>query len=531
MKQLGHGQGTVKTIRNRSGEVTGYRAFLPRELSKAPPRCKKPELYQQPIGDLRPSEDDARALLNAAIVQLREGRLLRHGIPLSSYLTDEIKSRLQAAKRDYNDLARASRSVSTWRSIQNRWLKHAEWIDWVPSTIDSRDVQRFVNWLTDDAEGAKGDPLSGTFIRNVVNFIGAGFDRAGIKPNPAKGLDLPPKGKPAVRFLDLQAQIRFFRCSAIELSDRIMVGCGMGAGLRVGELLAMECADVRLDDQDPHLLVRYGGAKHAPTKGRRVRRVELFEPALGFWKLWMRSVPPGQRMVFAGPSGGYRKAWPEQFPAWAPLAQIDRLSSHIMRHTYAVALLSGSWGYEPKSLEFVSQQVGHAELQTTQKYYGAFEAGTWTREVRRMTGRADGWKPGDVVTAETLLGLRAEVSNEASGGGDEPILARTGTDGVAPRHSPKYPEIASKRALFEALTPQTFAGPAVELLALASAGDGRAFDAARTLAQSVLDSPAVRLAQRVLEGGPHALARGIELAEELVRSAVVPDRETEGAVG
>ena len=70
-------------------------------------------------------------------------------------------------------------------------------------------------------------------------------------------------------------------------------------------------------------------------------------------------------------------------------ARVDRLSSHGMRHTYAVAMLSGTWGYEPKSLEFVSDQLGHAELQTTQRYYAAYESETWGNRNRSTYGSAN----------------------------------------------------------------------------------------------------------------------------------------------
>ena len=78
------------------------------------------------------------------------------------------------------------------------------------------------------------------------------------------------------------------------------------------------------------------------------------------------------------------------------------MSSHIMRHSYAVAMLSGTWGYEPKSLDFVSQQLGHADRITTERFYKKFEGGTWRREVRHMTGRSDG--PRRIWTADQLLG-------------------------------------------------------------------------------------------------------------------------------
>jgi hypothetical protein len=302
---------------------------------------------------------------------------------------------------------------------------------------------------------------------------------------------LPPKGAPRIAYLGLPVQRVLFGAAddAVPFSDRLMVGCGMGPGLRVGELLAMEADDAHVDDRDPHLVVRYGGPGRAPTKGRRVRRVELYEPGLGFWRLWLERCYAGGRLVFAGPSGGYRKAWPDQFAGWARALELDRLTSHVMRHSFAVAMLSGTWGYDPMSLEFVSQQLGHADRATTERYYGAFERGTWTREVRRMTGRTDLHAVRRVVTAAELLGL--EGSGQAGAQEDGAASAAHGLDARAdarplvfseetpisfqfPSSTQSHKNIdGNPRA--DASTHQFLAEQAREALRLIEAGDSFAF--------------------------------------------------------
>lgn len=409
-----HGGGSVKPIRNRrSGVLEGYQAFLPRSQSTPPKDCKNPKDYREPLGPPQETKHAAREILNAALVERIQKRSLTHGLPLASHVAAEIKGRLQDAKREYRSDERARKSTAGWRSIDKVWLSKAGFYDWPPSRIDIGDLQVWFDWLRDEGLNQRtGEPLSGNFIRNVAAFVRAVFDRARVLPNPVDSVKLPAKNDPRVSYMDLAVQQRFFRTKTGPqgdgdpgpgLEDLVMTGCGTGGGLRIGELLSMEAADVFLDDADPHLMVRFGGDHHAPTKGRRVRRVELFEPGLGFWKLWMARFYAGGARVFAGPKGGYLKAWPERFPGWSAAAG-KKLTSHIMRHTYAVAMLSGTWGYEPKSLEFVKEQLDHADRATTEKYYGAFEHGTWQREVRRMTGRAEEKEARKVVTAIALLG-------------------------------------------------------------------------------------------------------------------------------
>ncbi len=405
MKKAETGLGTVRAVRDKSGAVTGWRALLPRELSDPPDGCKNPEKYQQPIGPLCETDGKARKILEAAIFSLTEKRALRHGLPLATYIDNVIRGKLQEARLVYPTAGRANLSVSTWRSIDRVWLKGSPFYEWLPVQIDIPDLQYFFDGLK-LKNSKRGDPLSSHFIRNVGALLRAAFELAGRAPNPMDSVKLPGRAKPKVEHLTLADQRRLLGCEDIRLADRVMMGCGMGAGLRVGELLSIEDTDVHLDDDDPHLWIQFGGAHRSPTKGRELRRVELFEPGLGFWRRWLADHrKPGEAVVFAGPNGGYQKHWAEQFPEWAEHAGRAAMTSHIMRHSYAVSMLSGSWGYEPKSLEFVQNQLGHSDQATTEKYYGAFEHGTWQRDVRRMTGREAERLARTVVTANALLGL------------------------------------------------------------------------------------------------------------------------------
>lgn len=45
-----HGTGTVRTVRDRAGNVIGYQAILPRALSLPPRGCKRPDRYREPVG-------------------------------------------------------------------------------------------------------------------------------------------------------------------------------------------------------------------------------------------------------------------------------------------------------------------------------------------------------------------------------------------------------------------------------------------------------------------------------------------------
>lgn len=434
-RRLQHNGGTIRAIKDRkTGVVIGYQAILPQEFSSKPEGSTDTR-YREPIGPRQPTWEGAQRLLIAALVELRDKKTLRHGLPMASYLDAEIAERYQEARREHNSDARANRLVSTWRSICKVWISKESFYNWPPKRIEAQDLQLFFDKLALSHNKRRKTPLSGNFIRNVAALLRAGFERANIKPNPADSLRLPKKNRPKVPHLDLPAQFVLFGCEEIPLRDRVMIGCGMGSGLRVNELLSLEFRDVRLDAEDPHLTVRFGGAGHAPTKGKRIRRVELFEPGIGFWRLWLAQYyDKRDRRLFIGPADGYLRKWPEQFQDWGAAAGFDALTSHYMRHSYAVSMLSGLWGYEPSGLEYVQKQLGHADITTTERYYGAFLAGVWARETRRFTGRESAPERARIVTAAALLGLGESVGVCALNSSGNAALA------ISPRHSPSSTE-------------------------------------------------------------------------------------------
>jgi integrase len=272
-------RGAVRRVKGPNGQVL-FQAFLPRRYSTPPRDCASPESYQEPLGPRFDTEREARQLLNAALVDLREKKTLQHGLPLSHYVSEAIDAEHHAARRKYDDEARANTRTSTWRSIEKLWLRNEDFMSWPPRDVSVVRLRQWLNFMNDKALGQKGKPLSAHFVRNCVRLLSKAFDRVPDLPNPITALDVPEKPAPSIIHLTFAEQRRLFRApeSDVPLEQRIMIGCGMGSGLRVGELLAIEPQHVHLeDDDDLHLWVEYGGPNHAPTKSGQSRRVELPE--------------------------------------------------------------------------------------------------------------------------------------------------------------------------------------------------------------------------------------------------------------
>ena len=205
--------------------------------------------------------------------------------------------------------------------------------------------------------------------------------------------------------------------------------------------------------------------------------------------------PENGPQIFAGPKGGYRKAWPEKFaeepkdgtPSWREVVGGKLITSHVMmRHSYAVAMLSGTWGYDPQSLLFLQNQMGHADSATTERYYGKHEDGTWQRQVRHFTGRQARPGKSEGLTAVELLGLgAAEIAEAQSEARPPKNLGKTPQKYL----SPSLTQIGTnpeRNAPTEAHVLQALGGLAIEVLQAVEAGDPLAHTKSVGLARAVL---------------------------------------------
>jgi len=464
--------GSVETVKNRKGEIIGYQGRLPRSLSRAPKTCKNPSKFRQRVGGLQSSWTQAAEIVNAAIDEIKSLGSTVKGRTFADYTALDLERRYAASRRRVDHHGAANKRIGSWRNIAKNWLPKAKFWEWPPSAITHRDCQAFVDWLANNARKKDGAPLSTGMVHNIAQHMKAVLKLTDIHPNPASEIRLPALDEPSVEFMTFEQQCRFFSCKEIPIKDRIRAGVGMGLGLRVGELLALEAEQITFtDDGRGFAIIEFGGDNHSPIKGKggnKKRRVELFEPGLGFLKLWMRDHYEGGIRVFEARNGGFDHHWAERFPDWSEHAGRD-LTSHIMRHSYAVSMLSGFWGYPKKSLEFVQHQMGHSEISTTEKYYAKYADGTWARDVAEMVGDLVPEAKREIATAAFLLGLGGLLSGPSggSGSGKKPDetgdSAENGDSRWSTRSFPGKPgenadKAACNRPLCQPATPVAFPG-------------------------------------------------------------------------
>lgn len=146
------------------------------------------------------------------------------------------------------------------------------------------------------------------------------------------------------------------------LRDRAMFEMLYGSGLRVGELVGLDMADV---DLTAHMATVLG-------KGAKVRQVPITKKAvvaindyLPIRTLWQSSNEPTCALFISERNGRLSTRTVQlRLGIWATRAGIDQaLHPHLLRHAFASHILSSSG-----DLRAVQEMLGHASLATTQIY-------------------------------------------------------------------------------------------------------------------------------------------------------------------
>jgi integrase len=191
--------------------------------------------------------------------------------------------------------------------------------------------------------------------------------RGRLKDNPARGLDLPTPDNNGTRFASKDEAAALL--AAAPADERTVWATAMYAGLRCGELQALEAQAIRLDDGV--IDVHYGWDRlqgRQGTKGRNRRRVPIASAlrehlAAELLKTGRR----GDQLVFGSTETSPFKASALQRradEAWRA-AKLERLTLHDCRHSYASLMIAA--GVNAKAL---STYMGHSSIQITMDRYG-----------------------------------------------------------------------------------------------------------------------------------------------------------------
>jgi integrase/recombinase XerD len=253
-----------------------------------------------------------------------------------------------------------------------------------PRTVDAyrRDLSAFHGWLgrsvgtatTGDLERylaeLRAQGLAGTTIARRIAALRAFFRHQALLglrgDNPAAELDLPRRRRKLPRTLSPAEAERLIDAARgttpRALRDHALVELLYGAGLRVGETVALTKGDVDLEAR----LVRVVG------KGNKERVVPIGRAAAEALRRYLSRGRPfldarRRPELFLNARGGaLTRAGvfliPRTLAGRAGL-EPERVHPHVLRHSFATHLLEGG-----ADLRSVQEMLGHADLATTELY-------------------------------------------------------------------------------------------------------------------------------------------------------------------
>ena len=237
---------------------------------------------------------------------------------------------------------------------------------WLHRPVATATTEELEGWLAEQracgrspATLARRAAAARAFYRHQM-LLGARDD------NPAAELDLPRRVRRLPRTLSPGEAERLVEAASgtkpRDLRDRALVELLYGAGLRVGEAVALERGAVDLEAR----LVRALG------KGSKERIVPLGREAVAALRRYVARGRPyldrrhRPELFLNAQGGGLTRAGAflilRRLAAKAGL-EPERVHPHLLRHSFATHLLEGG-----ADLRSVQEMLGHADLATTELY-------------------------------------------------------------------------------------------------------------------------------------------------------------------
>jgi integrase/recombinase XerC len=229
--------------------------------------------------------------------------------------------------------------------------------------LDAAQLRRFVARL--HAAGLSGRTLALTLSawRGLYRWLAR---HRGFAANPVQGLRAPKSPRLLPKALSVE-QVQQLLSGAGPATpeaarDRAMFELLYSSGLRLGELVALDTEDGRLDLKQGEVTVT--------GKGSKTRTVPVGSRARDALRDWLKSrallAAPQERALFVG-ARGKRIAPGTVQSRLRALARRQGLGAsvhpHMLRHSFASHVLQSS-----QDLRAVQEMLGHASISTTQVY-------------------------------------------------------------------------------------------------------------------------------------------------------------------
>ena len=270
-------------------------------------------------------------------------------------MDDDLRGWLEALQ------AERGLSAHTRRAYEGDLTQLGEFLEGRGQKLRTATLRDLRGWLavSRSADGSAWAPSTlGRRVAAVRTFYRWMVRQGHLTASPAERLASPKVPRHVPRFLEVDEAAVVVEEPTQEgnllLRNQALLELMYGAGLRVGEAVALDVRDIDLRER----LVRVLG------KGGKQRVVPFGPPAAEALERWTETLP-SDGPLFRNRDGGRlsaRSAWRIARDAGAANG-LAGVHPHMLRHSAATHLLSGG-----ADLRSIQEQLGHSSLSTTQRY-------------------------------------------------------------------------------------------------------------------------------------------------------------------
>ncbi|AOM41604.1 tyrosine recombinase XerC [Xenorhabdus hominickii] len=200
-------------------------------------------------------------------------------------------------------------------------------------------------------------------LSSLRSFLDWMVTQGKLEANPAKSVSAPRKKRLLPKNMDVDEVNQLLNINLndpLSVRDRTMLEVMYGAGLRLSELVGLDCRHLNLES----------GEVWVQGKGSKERKVPFGRVAQEWLQRWleMRELfEPEDNALFISTKSGKRisaRNVQKRFEQWGIKQGVNsHINPHKLRHSFATHILESSG-----DLRAVQELLGHANLSTTQVY-------------------------------------------------------------------------------------------------------------------------------------------------------------------
>ncbi|QHM72861.1 tyrosine recombinase XerC [Mixta intestinalis] len=196
-------------------------------------------------------------------------------------------------------------------------------------------------------------------LRSFLDWM---VSQGALKANPAKGVSAPRAARHLPKNIDVDEVNQLLdidQSDPLAVRDRTMMEVMYGAGLRLSELVGIDCRHLDLE----------AGEVWVTGKGSKERRLPIGRTAVEWVKKWLalrEFFAPESDALFISKEGRRisQRNVQKRFAEWGvKQGTSSHIHPHKLRHSFATHVLESSG-----DLRAVQELLGHASLSTTQIY-------------------------------------------------------------------------------------------------------------------------------------------------------------------